>query len=538
MACRSGPDLRSWPLHEPMNPPSPSTRAAPARPVRYAIGLAVPWRQAWPLQRQLLALLVVHVLVWTWAGVASRSNLDLPGDMVEAYAWAQGWQAGYYKHPPLSAWVTGLWFSVVPEGHLGYALLAAVNSALGLAGLALLAREFLPGRWVLMAVAVASLTPGITTLAMRFNANAILISTWPWAMALFVRLMHRGRSVDALLCGAACAAAMLGKYYSAVLLLTLLAAALWLPHWRAQLLRRPFALAVGCFVLLMAPHTLWLLAQTAGPLQYAQAATGTGAPSQSVLRALHFAFAHWVFPALAVCVFWTALVGPARHRSAFAALLAPLRPRGDEAWLLAAVPVVATMIGTVLTGARTAWVWGLPISAAVALLLATRARDAGADLDLRRLWRALALLWLLVACLAPTWWWVGARSGSAALSEPREELAAAVDQLWRQVHDGPLPAVSGTRALAASVSFYAPSHPRYWSLWNAATETPWVDLDAVERSGALLVCADDDHACADLAAQWTSDERTLTVAKTSRGLHFEPRRYRVFMLPPAVLPTL
>jgi len=139
---------------------------------------------------QLALLLAVHVLLWTWAGVASRSNFDTPGDMVEAYAWAQGWQLGYYKHPPLAAWVAGLWFTVIPESHWGYALLAALNGAVGLLGLALLAREFLPRPWVLLAVAAASLNPGLTTLAMRFNANAILISTWPWAMCLFVRLMR------------------------------------------------------------------------------------------------------------------------------------------------------------------------------------------------------------------------------------------------------------------------------------------------------------------------------------------------------------
>ena len=175
------------------------------------------------ISAQLALLVLVHLLLWTWVGVSSRSNFDAPGDMVEAYTWAQGWQWGYYKHPPLSAWMAGLWFSVVPESHFGYSLLSAFNSAIGLVGLAVLAREFLPKPWVLLAVAVASLAPGITTLAMRFNANAVLISTWPWAAALFVRLMQRGQARDAVLCGLACALAVLGKYYSGVLLLTFLA---------------------------------------------------------------------------------------------------------------------------------------------------------------------------------------------------------------------------------------------------------------------------------------------------------------------------
>lgn len=121
--------------------------------------------------------------------------------MAEAYAWSRGWQWGYYKHPPLSARVAGLWFSVAPALQLGYSLLAALDAAVGLAVLPVLAREFLPRPWVLLMVAVVSLAPGISALAMRFNANAALIYSWPWAMAFLMRLMQGARPRDAVLCG-------------------------------------------------------------------------------------------------------------------------------------------------------------------------------------------------------------------------------------------------------------------------------------------------------------------------------------------------
>jgi 4-amino-4-deoxy-L-arabinose transferase-like glycosyltransferase len=497
---------------------------APAR------GVSVRW--------QLAFLLLAHVLLWTWAGVASRSNFDAPGDMVEAYAWAQGWQWGYYKHPPLSAWATGLWFSVMPESHAGFAMLAAFNGAIGLAGLAFLAREFLPARWVLLTVVVASLTPGITSLAMRFNANAILISSWPWAVALFVRMMHRGRLKDAVLCGVVCALAMLGKYYSAVLLATLVTTALWLPHWRARLLMKPFLVAVLVFAACMTPHLLWLFAQQHGPLQYAQAATGMETRGTSALRALNFALAHWAFPVVALVAFLAALNGPLRWRAAWASLWAPLRPRSSELWLLGVLPVVATMLGTILTGARTAWIWGLPISAGLALLATSRAHEMGATLNLRRMWRAVAVVWVVVILAAPLWWWLRALYQSPAVSEPREEMALTVDALWDQENVAPLRFISGTRALAASVAFYAPSHPRYWSMWNATRETPWINLDDVKRHGGVIVCALEDKPCETLALSWSTDARPVRVAKKVRGLQFPTQLYRVFIIPvsPVVAP--
>ena len=487
---------------------------------------------------QLLLLLAGHLLLWTWVGWSSRSNFDAPGDMVEAYAWAQGWQWGYYKHPPLSAWVAGLWFWVVPESHLGYSLLTALNSTLGLAGLALLAREFLPRHWVLLVVAVASLAPGVTTLAMRFNANAILISTWPWALALFVRMMQRGHTRDAIGCGIACALAMLGKYYSGVLLLSMLATALWLPHWRVRLLRAPTVLAVAVLFLALAPHLSWLLAQTQGPLQYAQAATGKESAGTTLIRALNFALAQCVFPLLAFLALRLALQGPARWAGFWHAVSAPLRPRAEPLWMLAMLPILATMAATLLTGARTATVWGLAIAGGLSLLAVVRARAAGAQLSLPRMWRTLAVVWLAVAVLAPAWWLARAVLHTPAVGEPREELAQLLDQTWQREYDLPLPWVSGTRALAASVAFYASSHPDYWSLWNRAVETPWADSGIVTGEGGVIVCDPADEECQLRAEVWSVDRRIVSVAKSARGFHFEPRSYVIYWIPPLVAAIL
>ena len=482
--------------------------------------------------QQTALLIAGHLLLWTWVGWSSRSNFDAPGDMVEAYAWAQGWQWGYYKHPPLSAWVVGLWFGVVPESHLGYSLLSALNTAVGLAGLGLLAREFMPRPWVLLVLAVASLAPGVTTLAMRFNCNAILVSTWPWALALFVRLMQHGRTRDALGCGLACALAMLGKYYSGVLLLAMLATALALPAWRARLATRPFALAVLTFGACLAPHAAWLAAQTQGPLQYAHAATGQQGAGASLMRALTFALAQCVFPLLAFMALRLALSGPRGWPAFRSAVLAPLRPRVDAIWLLAMLPVLATMAATVLTGARTATVWGLAIAAGMALLAVQRAREAGATLSLARLRRTLLVVWACVALLSPAWWSARALLGTPAVAEPREELALAIDQAWRSEFGGALPWVGGTRALAASVAFYAPAHPRTWSLWNQSVETPWSDSGTVMSQGGVIVCEPADEACAALAETWSADRRHLSVAKSLRGFDFPARAYDVYWLAP------
>ncbi len=499
---------------------------------------AVAYGAAWPRQRsavgirgQIALLLLGHVLLWTWVGWSSRSNFDGAGDMVEAYAWGQNLQWGYFKHPPLSAWVARLWFSVVPESLAGYSLLAALNGAIGLAGLALLAREFLPRRWLLLCVAMASLTPSITTLALRFNANAILLSTWPLAAALFVRLMHRNRPIDAVGCGVVCALAMLGKYYSGVLLLSLLASACLLPQWRCRWRTVGPWLACAVFAVCMAPHLAWLLAQTDGPLQYAAAATAPESAGASVQRALHFALSQWAYllPGLAVLAY--ALSG-GRRAALWQAVTAMLRPRWEATWLIGMLPVVATMAATVATGARTAAVWGLPIAAGLTLLAVCRARDAGAVPDPRRLWRAMVVVWIAIAVASPLWLLGQARGGSAAIAEPRAELAQALDAAWRNEFMVPLPWVSGSPALAASTSFYTGGQARYWSFSRPVVETPWVDVEAVRQFGGIVVCALDDAACQSLADSLSAERRNISVAKRVAGFEFAPVHYHYYVLAP------
>ncbi len=513
--------------------PEPSAlRAAASR-------LQLPWRPRTAAQAVgtldwrwvLAALLLLHVAVWTWSGTAGRSNLDRAGDMVEAYAWGQSFEWGYYKHPPLSAWIAGAWFRLVPEGHAGYALLAALNGAVGLAGVAALARRFLPARWALMAVATTALTPGFTTLAMRFNANAVLLSTWPWATYCFVRMVQGRRLADGLWCGLACALAMLGKYYSGVLLLCLLVAALATPAWRRSFATAAPWIAVGTLALALLPHADWLLQQSAGPLQYAQAAA-SAEPAGAAARALRFGFVQLLYVSLALLLLALTLEPGKRRRSLRAALSACLRPRLAPLWLLAAGPVVVTMLATAATGARTATVWGMPIAGGVCLLLVAHSRRAGGRIALRRGLAALAAAWGVVLVVAPLRWEWMARQEADAVTEPRAELAETLARRWQQEFHRPLPWVSGTRVLAMSTAFYADDHPRYWSLWNAAAETPWVDTEDVFDDGGLVVCLEEDVECQDIAAQWSQRRELIAVAKRERGHAFPPRRYVTYLLPP------
>ena len=66
--------------------------------------------------------LFVHTLVWTL--IPTLTNSNLPMDTIEALAWATDIEWGYSKHPPLSAWFSGLVFKIFSNQDWAFYLLS------------------------------------------------------------------------------------------------------------------------------------------------------------------------------------------------------------------------------------------------------------------------------------------------------------------------------------------------------------------------------------------------------------------------------
>ena len=486
-------------------------------------------RTSFPLLA-VLALLALHLLVWTWVGTVGRSNLDGPGDMVEAFVWGHAWQWGYFKHPPLMAWMAGAWFAVMPSTHGAYALLASLNTAIGLLGFALLCHEFMTRRWVAVSLAAALLMPGVTTVAMRFNANAVLVATWPWVSLFFVRYMQRGQRRDALVCALACALAMLGKYFSVVLLASLVLSAWVHVPWRRRLLTRRTLYAALLFLLLLTPHLIWLATHEFGPLTYARAAT-QDVPGNAAARGAQFVWGQLLFALLGWLLIGLS-VAPGQRQHFVAAFRSLLRPARTPAWTLALLPLLLTAAGTAITGARTSVVWGLPMTMGLLMFVTHELSRRGAIASLRRPRRFLAGMWLAVVALAPMWWTMSARQGADSAADPRAELALAIEAHWLEDFGRPLAWVTGSPAYAASVSFYGDARARYWSAASTHQRTPWIDSAEVLALGSAIVCEWRDQACRSFGEAVSRRLLPLTVAKHTRGLAMPSRTFAVYWLAP------
>lgn len=318
--------------------------------------------------------LVLHALAWSFAQWLSQPNLDRYHDMIESFAWSQTFELGSFKHPPFFAWVTGAWFTVMPRTDLAFKLLSYANVAVGLAGVAVLARLMGLGKFAHPAVVLLFWCLPYTTLASKFNANAQLLSIWPWAAAaLFGSLLYtgwRGLAWSTLL-GLCSAAAMLSKYYSGVLLMALFVAALvhraafsWFSSPRPW-----WALAVAGLALV--PHALWLQASDFAMLNYALDQGGGQVNMAMVLRFAATPFLYWL-PGWVACVLMVAMALRRQgERPHVASLLARAwQPAGwrDSLFWLAVTPWAVSLAFGLAGVVELSTPWAIPIGFAFPLL--------------------------------------------------------------------------------------------------------------------------------------------------------------------------
>jgi len=64
--------------------------------------------------RTVAITLIVYCAVWTVYAVLSKLTQDIHFDMGEMVSWSREVTLGTPKHPPLPAWLAGIWFGVFP----------------------------------------------------------------------------------------------------------------------------------------------------------------------------------------------------------------------------------------------------------------------------------------------------------------------------------------------------------------------------------------------------------------------------------------
>ncbi|MCC7006613.1 MAG: glycosyltransferase family 39 protein [Ottowia sp.] len=461
-------------------------------------------------QYWLLGLIVFQLLVWTCVPLISGYPPGL--DVVEMHAWSLAPQWGYYKHPPLPAWIFAGSEWLLGKTQLALVLPSAASIALTYWAIARLGKKILAPKLLIIALLLSATSLFYQLWAVNFNHNVAQIPAWAWSLTLFYEAITYQRIRDWFALGAMFGLALLAKYTAILIIPCAILFILSTQSCRARLQLRPIWFGVLAGILVFGPHLIWLARHHFGPLHYVSERLGQEASKSS--WAIHFAsFIGMVLLAHIVtitCAAWAARRGlsqklgehtpaPRTHDHCASAHSGKLTNNVQHAdahtyhsrflFIMGLGPLcLALLIG--LTGETLEPMWSSAMLPLLAPLLVYQLASRANVFFHRRWLYAWVFFQLLVAAAflikgSAIYYTISHKSARAIY--PAQALATQVVQGWQaHVPHQALRIVAGPIWEAGVISFYAPSTPHVLTEGDFAT-APWITPAQVTACGMVLL---------------------------------------------------
>jgi hypothetical protein len=483
-------------------------------------------------ERTMALVLIGYTAAWTIYGAIAKGSQDLHFDMGEMVALSREDLLGTRKHPPLGSWLVRLWFSVFPLQDWAYYLFAIVIAAIGLWIAWRLAGDYLDGPKRVVGLALLTLVPLYNFHALKFNANTVLIPFWAATTWWSLRSFETRNLGYAALAGLAAAAAMLGKYWTVVLLAGLVMAVLTDPRRGAYFRSAAPWVTVAFGAVALMPHLVWLVVNDFPPLQYSLVSHAISSRFDAAASGLFYvagALAYLAAPIVLVLLM----------RPPPAALADTLWPRDSArrtAVLALALPIALPAFAAVAANAGITPLWAIcAMTLAPVVLLSSPRLVLTRPAAMRILALAVAFPLLMIAA-SPFIAIAIHRAGVPNDATHYRLLAAAIDRAWRDATDRPLRLVGSNTNLVNGVVFYLPSRPSSYELGDPSV-TPWADDARIAREGIALTCRADDAICNilvdRLAGRHGGGRRSeVTLSRAYLGHADAAVRYAIVAVPP------
>ena len=483
-------------------------------------------------------LLVGFVGVWFVYMVLAYFDGDLHSDILEAWTLGRTWDWGNSKHPPLMGWVSRAWTTVFPLTNWSFALMSLTNAAAGLWFVDLIARRFVRGDKRFIVLLLLMIMPIYQFHAQRFNANSVLLATWPLATWCFLRSFETRALGWAVAAGAAAALTMLGKYYSVFLLAGFVFAAIAHPQRRAYFGSRAPWVSMAAGLVALAPHLYWLATTGAQPCAYALDRHLGRLLSASAAEAVVFVLGAAMLLAFPAGL-WALLA-----RSRLQNFARDFRAMNSGLWLLFLVSIATIVfpaVTAVVLRSSMMVIWSVQGLFLFVILIV-----CGASYQIERDRIAGLAAFVVGAALLSAFVLAPAHAiyrNTHPLHEGRNfygQVSAELTRQWHAQVGTPLQAVGGDDALAFALAFYSPDHPLYERRLVTPLPRPLPRRSNLE-SGWAALCFNGDEYCA-LAMQKIAERaprivRSEIVVQSSLwGQPGASDKFIAFIVPPSSAP--
>ena len=204
--------------------------------------------------------LTIHLILWTL--IPSLTNNNLPLDTIEALAWGSNLDWGFDKHPPMSAFIIEIFYSIFGSNDWAYYLLSQIFIIFSFFIIFKFSKEILNNE--ILALISVLLLEGIyfyNFTTPEFNVNVCQIPFWVLTVYYSWKIFNQKipRFKDCVIVGIFAVCGFLSKYLFIYLLLAIDILFIYLIFFKKdRKFHFNYLISVEVFLVLLIPHILWL----------------------------------------------------------------------------------------------------------------------------------------------------------------------------------------------------------------------------------------------------------------------------------------
>ena len=404
------------------------------------------------LNKIFIIFLLSHLIIWTL--IPTISNNNLPLDTIEALLWGSNLEWGFNKHPPLSAFVTEVFYQIFGSQDWAYYFLSQLFIISTFIIIWIFSKEFFQNQsYCLISILLLEGIYFYNFTSPEFNVNICLLPFWALSVLYCWKGCKDNKTFDWLLLGLFAGLGVLSKYLFIYLGLALDLFLLYMIFKKK--INFKCLISTIPFLLVLLPHLIWLTENDYSTITYGLHRTGTG--EQNFLD-------HFIHP----LIFLGKQIGiliPFFVMFLFIVSKLKIKFNFKDRKLLFLLtiniaPIILMFLTSMILGAKIRTMWMTPFYLFFGVLLVYILQY---QINLNKL-KSFVSVFLILFIFSPfAYTYISITETNKRTDYPGKEIAEIAQQKWNDKYKSKISFVAGDEWVAGNLSYHLKSRPTWIS---------------------------------------------------------------------------
>jgi len=394
-----------------------------------------------------------HLIIWTL--IPSLSNKNLPLDTIEALAWSSNLEWGFSKHPPMSAFIIGLFYKVFGNQDWSYYFLSQIFVIISFIYVWKLSEDFFDDK--IYSLISVLLLEGIIFYNFTTPEFNVYVTQLPFRiLTIFYcwQSLNHNRLKDWALFGVFAAFGFLSHYLFVYLLLSLVFYFIYLITKKKKINPNIF-IPIIIFLTILTPHLIWLFNNEFATMTYAshRSTLSENSVLDHIKNPILFILKQFgiISPFFLMIYF---LIKKFKFKTNL---------RDNKLIFLLAVnilPLILLLITSLILGSKIRTMWVSPFYLSFGVLFLYILKN---NINLIKI-KNFLLTFLIIFFLSPgIYLYISLSQDNKRTDYPGKEIADLVQRKWDKNFSNEIMVVVGDEWAAGNLSYHLKSRPKWFN---------------------------------------------------------------------------